>query len=155
MWFIPLIRYAVSRSATNLRIFWQLLLSMCGFALAISVTLADSEFTLLEFSHDFGGQSVTRVSLGLVSRELVDPHYLGLRLPLYSTSPSELSLASMNATEGRGSFCERNPRGCLAFGVVIGVGIVYFASQIKSDDADRVQVSVSAGETSINTTSSQ
>lgn len=132
----------------------RFLLATCLAVPTISISFADATFTLLQFSHDFGNRSVNRLKLGLSSRYVDDEHGPGLWIPVYSTKHTEMSLWPMNASERGASLCERSPGSCLAFGLILGAGIVYFASEVADQGDDEVTIGFSSGSTSIGVTSS-
>ncbi len=120
-------------------------LSILACALSFSVNVAAEPIaTMLQFSHEFGASPATRLSMRLISTDFDSTPGLGVALPLYSSHRSAPEWYRMHSAENRRSFCERSPNGCLAFGLLLGVGIAYFVVE-AADDAD--------GDTRINFTS--
>lgn len=121
-----------------------------AFILTFSVTVAAEPIaTMIQLSHRFGSQPATRVSMRLISTDFDGPPGLGVALPLYSSNPSTPEWYPMQNAEDQRPFCERSPNGCLAFGLLLGVGIFYFVVE-ASDDADGVRrVNFTSGSTGV------
>lgn len=116
------------------------------FALFYSVTVAaDSLATMLQFSRDFGAWSSTRISLRLNSADLDHPAARDMALPLYASRRSAAKWYPMRNAEDRRPFCERSPNGCLAFGILLGVGITYFVVEAINDADGDTRISFTSG----------
>ncbi len=125
-------------------------LSILAFALSFSVTVAAEPIaTMLQFSHGFGRSPATRVSMRLISTNLDSTPGLSVALPLYSSNPSAPEWYRMHSTENRRPFCERSPNGCLAFGLLLGVGIVYFVVEAANDADGDTRASFTSGSTDV------
>lgn len=120
-----------------------ILASVLSFSAAVA---ADPVATMLQFSNDFGGRPATRINLRLISSDLDGPSDLGVTLPLYSSGPK---WHPMHNTEDRRPFCERSPKGCLAFGLLLGVGIAYFVVAAANDADGDTHVSFTSGSSGV------
>ncbi len=108
---------------------------------------ADPIFTTLQFAHDFGSRPSSRLSLKLTSIDADDTRRSVLALPLYSTDTSDPDGYRMHSAEQRRPLCERNPNGCLAFGLLLGVAIAYFVVEAVEDTNGDTRISFTSGST--------
>ncbi len=114
-----------------------------------AVAVAKPVATMLQFSYDFGDRFVSRISLRLASYDVDDGPAPGLVLPLYSHHVSVFDRYRMHSSDASRPFCERNPSGCLAFGLLLGVAIAYFVVQV-ADEADQdTRIRITSGSTGV------
>ncbi len=127
-----------------------------AFLLSFSVTAAaESIATMIQLSHGFGSRPATRVSMRLLSTDFDGAPGLGVALPLYSSNPSASAWYRMQNAKHRRPFCERSPNGCLAFGLLLGAGIVYFVVEAANDADGDSRVSFTSGSTGVTVNNSR
>jgi hypothetical protein len=125
-------------------------LLILAFIVTFSVTVAAEPIaTMIQWSHEFGSRPATRASMRLISTDFDGPPGLGVALPLYSSNTSSPDWYRMHNAENRRPFCERSPNGCLAFGILLGVGIVYFLVEAQDDVDGDTRVSFTSGSTGV------
>ncbi len=114
-----------------------------------SATAAEPVATMLQFSHEFGGAPTTRVGLRVFSTKVDDTPAPAAVLPLYSSHSGLPGWPPMRNADDQRSFCERSPSGCLAFGLLLGVGIAYFLIEAADDADGDSRVSFTSGSTTV------